>query len=302
MKSQSTEQVYARARGAFLGVALGDALGATTEFMTPREIQAKYKIHKKIIGGGWLSIKAGSVTDDTEMSLAMAEAVIRRKDWDLNAIADAFVAWMRSKPIDIGATVRRGIRLYLNNGTTCVEHSQWDAGNGAAMRMAPVALYTLGSETMLQHCSLEQAHLTHNHPLSDAACLYIGKMTQAAILGADRFKLHALTQELSDMHPNFCFNKYDGAASGYIVETMRTVFNFLFTTTSFEDCLLGIVNQGGDADTTGAIGGMIAGAFYGPDTFPARWVKKLDAQVREAVEYHAAELVKLSPWAGNNRS
>jgi ADP-ribosyl-[dinitrogen reductase] hydrolase len=296
MKTSPQEQVYARARAAFTGVALGDALGATTEFMTPREIKAKYKVHRKIIGGGWLGIKPGQVTDDTQMSLALAQAIIREQGWDLDAIATEFVQWMRSKPIDIGATVRRGIRLYINCGTTEVEYSEWDAGNGAAMRMLPVALYTLGSEKLLRRYVVEQAHLTHNHPFSDAACICLGKMTQAAILGADRFELHALTQELTNRYPNFAFNKYNGAASGYIVETMRTVFNFLFTTTSFEECLIGIVNQGGDADTTGAIGGMIAGAFYGPEGLPPRWVKKLDAGVRAEVEHSADKLIELSPW------
>lgn len=296
MKSATQDQVQARARAAFMGVALGDALGATTEFMTPREIKAKYKVHRKIIGGGWLGIKPGHVTDDTQMSLALAQAIIRERRWDLDAIASEFVKWMRSKPIDIGATVRRGIRLYINCGTTEVDYSEWDAGNGAAMRMLPVALYTLGSEELLKRYVVEQAHLTHNHPFSDAACICLGKMTQAAILGANRFELHALTQELTDTYPKFAFNRYNGAASGYIVETMRTVFNFLFTTTSFEECLIGIVNQGGDADTTGAIGGMIAGAFYGPEGLPPRWVKKLDKQVRTDVEHSADKLIELSPW------
>jgi ADP-ribosyl-[dinitrogen reductase] hydrolase len=296
MKNSMQKQVYARARAAFLGVALGDALGATTEFMNPREIQAKYGVHRKIIGGGWLGIKPGHVTDDTQMSLALAQAITRKQGWDLGAIASEFVEWMRSKPIDIGATVRRGIRLYINCGITEVEYSDWDAGNGAAMRMLPVALYTLGSEELLKSYAVEQAHLTHNHPFSDAACICLGKMTQAAILGANRFELHALTQELTDTYPKFGFNRYNGAASGYIVETMRTVFNFLFTTTSFEECLIGIVNQGGDADTTGAIGGMIAGAFYGPEGLPPRWVKKLDNRVRADVEHSADKLIELSPW------
>jgi ADP-ribosyl-[dinitrogen reductase] hydrolase len=282
-----------------MGLALGDALGATTEFMTHNEIKAKYKVHRKIIGGGWLSIKAGEVTDDTQMSLALAKALIREKKWDINAIAGEFVKWMRSKPIDIGATVRRGIRLYINCGTTEVAYSDWDAGNGAAMRMLPVALYTLGADELLRQYAVEQAHITHNHPFSDAACVCLGRMTQAAILGADRFELHALTQELTERHPKFSFNRYNGEASGYIVDTMRTVFNFMFTTTSFEDCLIGIVNQGGDADTTGAIGGMIAGAYYGEESLPLRWVKKLNPEIRSKVESSAEELIRISTW--NNR-
>lgn len=292
------DDVIARGTAAFLGLALGDALGATTEFMTPGEIRAQYKIHRKIIGGGWLHLKPGRVTDDTEMSLAIARSVTSCGGWQLDDIARNFVAWMRSKPIDIGATVRKGIRHYMRTGELAVAPNEWDAGNGAAMRMAPVTLFSLGDEKMMERCSLEQAHLTHNHPLSDAACLTIGRMVQAAIFGADRFTLHKLTRDLAADYPKFKFNHYDGQASGYVVETMRTVFHYFFSTATFEECLLGIVNQGGDADTTGAIGGMLAGAFYGRDALPQKWLKKLDRVVRGEIEEQAVELVRLSPWFG----
>jgi ADP-ribosyl-[dinitrogen reductase] hydrolase len=86
-----------------------------------------------------------------------------------------------------------------------------------------------------------------------------------------------------------------------VVDTLQTVFHYLFTTGEFEECLVGVVNQGGDADTTGAIAGMIAGAFYGPDAIPGAWLKKLDSRVREEVEELAVRLVRLSPWGGADR-
>ncbi|MBN1959109.1 MAG: ADP-ribosyl-[dinitrogen reductase] hydrolase [Desulfuromonadales bacterium] len=287
--------IYARAQAAFLGVALGDALGATTEFMTPGEIKSRYRVHRKIIGGGWLGLKAGQVTDDTEMSLAIAEAIIQQQEWDLKQIAENFLAWMRSRPVDIGSTVRKGIRSYMTYGTLEVPDNEWDAGNGAVMRMAPVALYTLGNPNLLRRYAIQQAHLTHHHRLSDAACICVGRMTQAAILGADRFDLHAMTRELTLEFPTFKFNRYKGLASGYVVDTLQTVFHYLFSTASFEECLTGIVNQGGDADTTGAIGGMIAGAFYGTEALPKKWLKKLNPATRADIETKAKELVRLSP-------
>ena len=271
------------------------------EVLTPGEIQARYKVHKKMIGGGWLGVKPGQVTDDTEMSLAIARAVVCRQGWSLEQIADDFVDWMRSKPIDIGATVRKGIRQYMTCGTLEMPQNEWDAGNGAAMRMAPVALCSLGDEELLRRYSLEQAHLTHNHILSDAACLCIGQMVHAALCGADRFELHALTRRLTRRHPTFKFNNYRGQASGYVVETLQTVFHYLFTTGTFEECLIGVVNQGGDADTTGAIAGLIAGAFYGPQELPKAWLKKLDPAVRSEIEELAPQLLALSPWGRRQR-
>ena len=295
MNRPAPDRILSRSRAAFLGLAIGDALGATTEFMTPEEVASRYQVHRKIIGGGWLGIKAGQVTDDTEMSLALARAVLVAQGWDLKQIADHFVQWMRSRPIDIGATVRKGIRTYLHNGTLEMPLNEWDAGNGAAMRMCPVALVTLGSSDLLHRYSLEQARLTHHHPLSDAGCLCIGRMLHAAISGGDRFVLHELTRELVDRHPSFRFTNYNGQASGYIVDTLRTVFHYLFSTADFEECLIGVVNQGGDADTTGAIAGMLAGALYGEAALPQPWLKKLDQKVRGAIEQITPQLLALSP-------
>ncbi len=295
--SLTPDEIYARAQAAFLGLAIGDALGATTEFMLPGEIRAQYKVHRKMIGGGWLGVKPGQVTDDTEMSLCIARALVAAGGWDLRGIADNFVAWMRAKPIDIGATVRRGIRDYMLNGQIQAKYNEWDAGNGGVMRMAPVALFCLGDEPQLARCALAQARITHNHPLSDAACITSGRMVQQAILGSGRHDLHAIARELIEQHPNFRFNDYQGHAGGYVVETLQTVFHYLFTTATFEECLTGVVNQGGDADTTGAIAGMIAGAFYGLDAIPRQWVKKLDGRVRAEVLDLAVGLVRLSPWA-----
>lgn len=295
------DPVLNRARAAFLGVALGDALGATTEFMTPGEIRSRYKVHNKLRGGGWLGVKPGQVTDDTEMSLALARAIVDAGGWDVQKIAENFLAWMRSCPIDIGSTVRKGIVNFRRTGALEMPVNEWDAGNGALMRMVAVPLLTLGDPLQLQVCTLEQAHLTHNHPLSDAACRSIGQMVQAALLGADRFVLHTLTRELIAAYPNFRFNHYRGHASGYVVDTLQTVLHYFFTTGSFEECLTGIVNQGGDADTTAAIGGMLAGAFYGLDSLPRRWLGKLDKNVYGEIETLVPRLLALSPWSQSQK-
>jgi len=297
LRGQKRQTVCECARGSMLGLAVGDALGATTEFMTPREIQATYKVHRQVIGGGWLHLKPGQVTDDTEMSLCIARALTAKGGWDLAAIAKEFARWLRGKPIDVGATCRRGIRDYMLKGQLETPYNEWDAGNGGVMRMAPVALFCLGDDELLSRCAVAQARLTHNHPLSDAACISVGRMTQRALLGADRHSLHSLTRELVASHPTFRFDPYRGQASAYVVETLQTVFHFLFTTANFEECLTGVVNQGGDADTTGAIAGMIAGAFYGPQEIPKRWLRRLAPSLVKTLSDHAAALIDLSPWS-----
>jgi ADP-ribosyl-[dinitrogen reductase] hydrolase len=298
-------QVEERGRAAFLGAAIGDALGATTEFMTPMEIRTKYGVHKKIVGGGWLHLKAGDVTDDTEMSLCIARAFRDSGGWDLTAIARNFVAWMKSRPIDIGATCAKGIRTFMHTGRLEMPPNEWDAGNGAVMRMAPVALAALGDERRLAEWSVAQAHLTHHHPMSDAACITVGRMVQQAVAGATMGHLAAIADELVVQFPRFRYRPYPGNSSAYVVDTMQTVFHHFFSSESFSDCLIGVVNQGGDADTTGAIAGMIAGAFYGISSLPRRWIRRLNRRVKVEIDELSEHLMNQSPLVRNrftNRS
>ncbi len=121
-----------RALGAYLGFAIGDALGATVEFMTKGEIASRYGVHARMIGGGWLNLKPGQITDDTEMTLAVGRAMIAAGSWDLRAVCEEFVAWMRKVPVDVGNTCRRGIRRYMADGTMAGPANEGDAGNGAS--------------------------------------------------------------------------------------------------------------------------------------------------------------------------
>jgi ADP-ribosyl-[dinitrogen reductase] hydrolase len=284
-----------RARAAFLGLALGDALGATVEFMTPGEIRQAHGVHRDLIGGGWLRLKPGAVTDDTEMSLVMARAIDRQGGFDLRAVADGLAAWMRGRPADVGHTCRAGLRRYIVEGTLHGAPGEWDAGNGAAMRVLPVALCTLGDEAALSRLAVEQARLTHHHPLSDAATVLVGRLVQLAARGRSMRQLQLVAAEAALAEARFGWEPYRGLASGYVADTIQTVLHFLFATRSFEECLVAVVNQGGDADTTGAIAGAIAGAYYGPEELPVRWLKRLDGGLRRELERLAARLVALSP-------
>jgi ADP-ribosyl-[dinitrogen reductase] hydrolase len=291
------DDVRARARAAFLGFALGDALGATVEFMTPAEIRAAHGVHREIVGGGWLHLRAGKVTDDTEMSLCVARAIEAAGGWDPLAVAARFAGWLRGGPSDVGSTVRKGIRRFMLDGTLEGPPNEGDAGNGAAMRMVPVALATLGDGALTERWAVEQARITHHHPLSDAACVHVGELVQLACLGRSKAQLRRASAALVERLPQFRFDPYRGHASGYVVETLQTVLHFFHTTRGFEACVVGTVNQGGDADTTGAIAGAVAGAFYGPGELPARWLRRLDRPVREEIEDLAERLVARSPLA-----
>ncbi|MDO8989718.1 MAG: ADP-ribosyl-[dinitrogen reductase] hydrolase [Sideroxyarcus sp.] len=289
-----------RAIASYLGLAIGDALGSTVEFMMPREIAEKYGVHDTLRGGGWLHLKPGHVTDDTTMSLALGTSILSQGKVDALAAAQAFDAWMRAKPVDIGNTVRRNLLQFRKTGNPEAPCSEHDAGNGAAMRVLPVALATFGQpEETVRAASRAQAHVTHHCTLSDAACECLVFMVQDALHGADKnHLLHQHAHPLAAQYPQFKFRavRQSSNPSGYVVDTLQAVFQGFFDTDNFRDCLIDVVNRGGDADTTGAIAGMLAGALYGLDEIPEVWLKKLDADISRSCSVQARLLMQI---AGN---
>ncbi|QTN23227.1 ADP-ribosyl-[dinitrogen reductase] hydrolase [Rhizobacter sp. AJA081-3] len=291
-----------KALGAYLGLALGDALGATVEFMTPREIKHRFAaqggVHRHIVGGGWLKLAPGQVTDDTTMSLALGEALLRGQSlgrpFDTQLIAEAFLAWWRGKPVDCGNTCRRGILRFLQQGSLSGEPNDGDAGNGALMRNLPVALATLGDDAAFERVSLAQAHVTHHHPLSDAAVLGIGQLLRDLLSGVDAAAQARRIEAFVAAQPTFAFRPYPGRASGYVVDTVQTVLHCFASHTDFEAGVTAAVNLGDDADTTGALVGMLAGARCGAQALPGRWLGRLSRTVVRDITDQASALVALS--------
>jgi ADP-ribosyl-[dinitrogen reductase] hydrolase len=290
------KDLHRRAVGAYLGVAVGDALGATTEFLTPREIEHKYGVHDKIIGGGWLHLKPGHVTDDTEMSLALGKSILENSGVVATAAAEAFSDWMRTKPVDIGNTVRRGIVHYRNTGEPFTPENEFDAGNGACMRAVPIALaYWNAPIEELIAVSRTQSHITHNNPQADAGTEAVLQMTVAALKGTAKADLKPTADALVAEHKPYRFDRKKAQnPSAWIVHTLKVVFQSFFENDSFETILVDAVNRGGDADTTGAIVGMLAGACYGVDSIPKTWLKALKPDVRKACEKQALDLLELA--------
>ena len=203
-----------RALAAFLGFAIGDALGATVEFMTSREIAAQYGVHREIVGGGWLRLKAGRVTDDTEMSLALGRSLLRRGGLDLRDVCEEFAAWLKSGPIDVGNTCRRGIRRYIVHGTVEGTFAPGDAGNGAAMRVLPVALATFGEPGKAEAWALAQGRTTHHHPLSDSACLALVQMVHILLGGQGKEETRKIADALVEKHKGVPFRPLSGPLHG----------------------------------------------------------------------------------------
>ncbi len=298
MPRESLATTYDRSLGAYLGLAIGDALGATVEFMTAREIRHRYGEHREMIGGGWLKLAAGQVTDDTTMSLALGEALRRGAvdgtPFDTRLIADAFLAWWRGKPVDCGNTCRRGIRRYLTEGSLEAPLNEGDGGNGALMRMLPAVIATLHDETAFERVAIAQARITHHHPLSDAAVLGVGRLTRTLLLGGGADAQRADIDQLLRCAPRFGFVPYRGRATAYVVDTVQTVLHCFTSHDGFEAAVVAAVNQGDDADTTGALVGMLAGARCGAQALPRRWLNRLDPDIRRAITDQTGALLAIA--------
>ena len=264
--------------------------------MTPREIGRQYTVHRDIRGGGWLNLKPWQVTDDTTMALALGAAIIA-DGGEVKALscAQAFDRWMRGKPVDIGNTVRRNLIAFRRTGNPQALPSEYDAGNGAAMRILPVALAGVGrSESEVRAAVLAQSHVTHNNPLSDAACELIVLSVLDFLRGEPlRHVYRRRIVPLIEACPAFAYRQRRREnPSGWIVETMQAVLQSLMDADGFEDCLVDVVNRGGDADTTGAIAGMLAGALWGLEAIPKRWLRALDPAVHAACREQARTLIR----------
>lgn len=283
-----------RALGAYFGLAVGDALGATVEFLTAGEIRHQYGEHRTMRGGGWLRLAPGQVTDDTEMTLHLGRSLIRRGGFELADVCESFATWLKGGPVDVGNTCRRGIRRYITEGSLQGQPCDGDAGNGAAMRVLPVGLASLGNDAHLAEWTIAQNHITHHHPLSDAASLALGRLLHRLLAGQSVGDSREVADDLVARHSCFAFDRYRGQSSAYVVDTMQTVLHFFFKLGNFEDCLVATVNQGGDADTTGAIVGMLCGAAYGLSSIPTAWLRKLDRKVAREIHSQVPALLALS--------
>jgi ADP-ribosyl-[dinitrogen reductase] hydrolase len=146
-----------RIRGALYGVACGDALGAPLEFLNAESIWQQHGYVREMIGGGWLNVKPGEVTDDTQMTVAVARGIVEQPHDPIPAIGRHFVEWYASRPKDVGATCSSAISKAVSSASDkeaptagdWIDAALWtdqimggkSAGNGSLMRTAYIGLY-----------------------------------------------------------------------------------------------------------------------------------------------------------------
>jgi ADP-ribosyl-[dinitrogen reductase] hydrolase len=282
-----------RYRGALLGLAAGDALGTTLEFKPP----GTFAPLTDMIGGGPFDLKPGEWTDDTSMALCLAESLIEKRGFDPKDQMDRYCRWHEEGYLssngtcfDIGNTVASALASYRRTGNPFAgSESPRTAGNGSLMRLTPVPLFFASEPKQAIHYAGESSRTTHGTKAAVDACRYFAGLLVGALRGKPKSELLSPYFSPTD-EPGFwnetgldpkiaaiaagSFKKKDPPeirGTGYVVESLEAALWAVDRSKSFREGALLAVNLGDDTDTTGAIYGQIAGAFYGVDGIPAEW-------------------------------
>lgn len=285
----------ARYRGCLLGLAMGDALGTTLEFKPP----GSFTPIEEMIGGGPFQLAPGQWTDDTSMALCLAESLVERRGFDPVDHLERYLRWYREgylsstgRCFDIGNTVRAALlRFEKTREPYCGSTEPMSAGNGSIMRLAPVPLLYARRPQKAIERSGESSRTTHGAPAAVDACRYVGALIVEAINGANKEELlseryspipgyweeRPLVPEIDEIAAG-SFKRREPPqirGTGYVVQSLEAAFWAFHRSNTFrEGCLLA-VNLGDDADTTGAVYGQLAGAFYGEQGIPEPWRARL---------------------------
>jgi ADP-ribosyl-[dinitrogen reductase] hydrolase len=277
-----------RFRGALLGLACGDAVGTTVEFK-PR---GSFAPVTDMVGGGPFRLKPGEWTDDTSMALCLAESLIECNGFDAADQMRRYVKWLdegywssNGRCFDIGGTTHDALRNFKQTGNpfSGSTHTQ-SAGNGCIMRLAPVPMVFYPDQDAAIEMSGESSRTTHGAAECVEASRLFAAMLFKALDGANKEEIllgHSLSGFSSNGIQAIAQGDYRAKSEdeifgiGYVVSSLEAALWCFYHTDNFKDAILRATNLGKDADTTAAICGQIAGAFYGESGIPENWRKKL---------------------------
>lgn len=288
--------------GCLLGLASGDAVGAAIEFR-PR---GTFTPLTDMIGGGPFGLQPGQWTDDTSLALCLAESLVERGQFDPEDQMRRYLRWYDEGYLsstgtcfDIGNTTRRALERFRRSGDPRSGSTDaFSAGNGSIMRLAAVPMFYSPDLEQVIHFSGDSSRTTHGAAECVDACRLLGAMIHAALQGADKEAIlteHGYAPE-TPLVAEIARGGYRQKTrdqirgSGYVVESLEAAAWSFAQTDSFEAAILDAANLGDDTDTTAAVCGQIAGAYYGASAIPRRWLDKL--ALAEAIRGLALALMR----------
>ena len=268
-----------------IGLVVGDALGVPVEFKK----RDTYTV-VDMIGYGTYNQPPATWSDDSSMTLATLDSMVKLGKIDPTAIMQNFWEWLRDGKFtpygtvfDIGCGTRRAISRFANgiDPLQCGGKSEMDNGNGALMRILPVAILPYYAEK--KEDLLNVAHLTHAHFISDFACLMYMEIVEKLMSGVSKEQaVFSRIQEIPSQYSRLPYiqklQRNEIKSSGYVVDTLEAAIWCFLTTNNYKDCVLMAVNLGEDTDTVAAIAGGLAGIYYGlggKNGIPDKWIQQI---------------------------
>lgn len=300
-----------RQRGAFLGLAVGDAVGATLEFRAP----GSFAPIDDMLGGGPFDLPPGAWTDDTSMAACMAQSLVERGGFDRDDQMRRYLAWYRDghwsstgRCFDIGGATARALERYEHGGDPYAGSADPDsAGNGSLMRLAPIPIAYARDPARAVALAAESSRTTHGAITCLDACRVFAALTVGAIRGVPKAALLAfgatpvahlwgddLQPEVAAIAAGSYLHREPPTirGRGYVVASLEAALWAVSRTDDYRAAVLAAANLGDDADTTAAIAGQLAGALYGASGIPSAWLERL--VMRGELEALADGLVALS--------
>ncbi|MCK5486321.1 MAG: ADP-ribosylglycohydrolase family protein [Desulfobacterales bacterium] len=304
-------ELIKRYRGSLLGLAVGDALGAPLESKPP----GTFKPVENMTSGGIFNLDAGQWTDDTALALCLAESLIETKRFDPFDQMQRYLKWYREgylsstgKCFGIGSNTLQSLQRFERTGDPLsIATTQKSITNGSLMRLAPVPLAFCNDPVMAIERSGDSSKTTHSAQVAVDSCRYMGALIIGALNSVPKKELlskrYCPVEDYWNEHP--LSPPVDEVAKGsfklkeppqiigaqYVVRSLEAALWAFYKTNSFKEGCLLAVNLGADADTTGAIYGQLAGAYYGEQEIPDPWLVKL--AYRELIESYAEQLMEV---------
>ena len=274
------EKMKDKVKGALVGLACGDAVGTTVEF----KAKGSFEPLTDMIGGGPFNLEVGQWTDDMSMALCLAHSLLEQQEFDPTDQMNRYCRWYQDgymssngRCFDIGITVSDALNRYLETGNPFSGSTDaYSSGNGSIMRLAPIPIFYHDNYNDCIKYAGESSRTTH----ASAECIDASKLFSSLILNAFTAETKSAIFENNQYEPHcekiiaiknreFITLDYDQlTGSGYVVESLISALWCFINGNSFKECILLAANIGNDADTTAAICGQIAGAYYGFSAIP----------------------------------
>ncbi|WP_200551100.1 ADP-ribosylglycohydrolase family protein [Kosakonia sp. LAM2021] len=280
-------ELLARYQGCLLGLAAGDAVGTTVEFSA----KDSFPPVTGMVGGGPFHLQAGQWTDDTSMALCLAESLVTCNGFDAKDQMNRYLNWWKwgylsatGHCFDIGMTVASALQKFANDGEPFAGSSNpRTAGNGSLMRLAPVVLWFFPDQAQVLEYAEASSRTTHAAPEALASCRLFAQQLMNALQGKSKRETLTDIAQLPEQENlrHIAEGRYlqktraEIFGTGYCVQSLEAALWCFAKGNDFEETILLATNLGDDADTTAAIAGQLAGAFYGVNGIPQTWRDKL---------------------------